>query len=257
MCLIGFHINDHPTYKLIVAANRDEVYKRPTKKANFWQDHPTVLAGRDLVQMGTWLGMTRCGRFAALTNYRKLEDHDDTKRSRGEIPTNFLQSTIDARTYLENLRNNRKKYNGFNTVVGTIDNLYYYGNYQTEIIRLEKGTHALSNHLLNTPWPKVTQIKLLLKQYVQKNDIIQPDDLFNILKTDDIAQDEKLPDTGVGLDLERKLSPIFIKMNEYGTRSSTVILVTHRHEVQFVERTYNTNGKKEEDVEYTFKIKSN
>lgn len=255
MCLIGFHINDHPTYKLIIAANRDEVYERPTEKASFWEDHPSILAGRDLVQMGTWLGITKYGRIAALTNYRKLEDHDETKTSRGEIVTNFLLDQVDGKTYLKNLKENNDKYNGFNTIVGTVDDLYYYGNYQSDIIKLEDGTHALSNHLLNTPWPKVTQIKSLIEQYVNHHKHIQPDDLFKILQTAEIAQDDDLPDTGVGLKLERQLSPIFIKMPKYGTRSSTVILVTHNNDVQFIERTYN-HGEKIENVQYCFQIKT-
>lgn len=253
MCLIGFHINDHPTYKLIVAANRDEFFKRPTEKASFWEDYPSLLAGRDLVQMGTWLGITKSGRFAALTNYRKLDDHDDTKASRGEIVSNFLIENIDAESYLQSLKEERNKYNGFNTIVGTVDELYYYGNYQSQIVKLTDGTHALSNHLLNTPWPKVTQIKSLLHDYVKQHEQLDYNELFNILKREDIAHDDDLPNTGVGLQLERTLSPIFIKSDGYGTRSSTVILVTHNNDVQFFERTYSSDTSYEE-VQFSFQI---
>lgn len=255
MCLIGLHINDHQTYKLIVAANRDEALNRPTDQAAFWEDFPSILAGRDLLQMGTWLGITKTGRFAALTNYRNLDDHDSKKTSRGEIVTNFLSQQVDAEHYLQTLKHDQNKYNGFNTIVGTIDDLYYYGNYQSDIIKLSKGTHALSNHLLNTPWPKVTQIKSLIAQYVTETEIVQPDKLFNILQTADIALDEDLPNTGVGLELERKLSPIFITMPEYGTRSSTVILVTHDNNVQFIERTY-TSKERFSEVQYSFQIEA-
>lgn len=253
MCLIGLHLNDHPTYKLIIAANRDEAFSRPTAQATFWNDHPNILAGRDLMQHGTWLGITKTGRFAALTNYRKLEDHDSEKASRGEIVSNFLIGTDHGEHYLQLLKNEHDKYNGFNTIVGTIDELYYYGNYHSDIIKLEDGTHGLSNHLLNTPWPKVTQIKSLLNEYAIQNKQLNPNNLFNILNQTDIAQDKDLPETGIGLTLERQLSPIFIEIENYGTRCSTVILVTHDNKVDFYEKTYNSELT-QKDVQFSFQI---
>lgn len=253
MCLIGLHINDHPTYKLIVTANRDEFFNRPTKQASFWDDKPSILAGRDLLHMGTWLGMTKTGRFAALTNYRKLEDYDETKISRGEIVPNFLTSRHDGDKYLHQLKREHYKYNGFNTIAGTVDQLYYYGNYQSDIIKLKQGTYGLSNHLLNTPWPKVTQIKTLLNDYVKTNNVLDPNELFSILNRSEMADDHLLPNTGIGIERERQLSPIFIKTDDYGTRSSTVILVTYDNNVQFIERTYNS-GDSYEEVRFSFQI---
>src|SRR5699024_4379940 len=112
--------------------------------------------GRDLEAGGTWLGMSRNGRFATLTNFRDIKYFNDKdKRSRGDIVTNFLNSTVHPTTYLQDLHERHEEYSGFNVIVGDADNLYYYGNEQSEIIKIEPGTHSLSNELLNTPWPKV------------------------------------------------------------------------------------------------------
>lgn len=254
MCIISFHFQQHPKYKLIVLANRDEMYRRPTKHAHFWEDHPNLLAGRDLEANGTWLGMKKDGRFAALTNYRDVKYfHTANKRSRGEIVANYLTGKDDPVHYLEQLHEKRHQYNGFNVIVGSPDELYYYGNEQGEIIKIEPGTHSLSNHLLNTPWPKVERAKEMLANYVLDNETVDPDVLFEQLHDRTIAPDESLPDTGVGLELERKLSPIFIRTDNYGTRSSTVILVSHDNEVQFIERIFNDGAFKKE-IPYHFKI---
>lgn len=254
MCIISFHFQQHPKYKLIVVANRDEMYRRPTKHVHFWEDHPNLLAGRDLEAHGTWLGMTKEGRFAALTNYRDLKYFNNhNKRSRGEIVTNFLTGSHAPEEYLQQLHEKREQYNGFNVIVGSPDELYYYGNEQGEIIKIEPGTHSVSNHLLNTPWPKVERAKENLSAYVSENENVDPDVLFEQLHDHTIAPDDVLPDTGVGLPLERQLSPIFIRTEDYGTRSSTVILVSHDNEVQFIERIFN-DGEFKQEIPYQFSI---
>lgn len=253
MCIITFHYQKHPKYKLIVAANRDEFYERPTKEAAFWQDYPQILAGRDLKEMGTWLGITKEGRFAALTNYRDLANERADRTSRGEIVTSFLTSNQDACSFLKKLRQVKDDYNGFNIILGTPDELYYYGNQQEDIVQVKSGTHSVSNHLFNTPWPKVKNARNMLQQYVDRNEEIKIDDLFKQLQDDQIAADEQLPNTGVGIDLERQLSPIFIKTEKYGTRSSTVILISNDNEVTFIERTYN-NGSFKKENKFEFQI---
>lgn len=253
MCIISFHVQNHPTYKLIIAANRDEFYARPTKNAHFWEDEPSILAGRDLKEMGTWLGITKQGRFAALTNYRDPQLEKNNKISRGSIITNFLTSDIDAPEYLAALRDNKDNYNGFNVIAGTVDDLYYYGNQQEKIMKLDAGTYSVSNHLLNTPWPKVKKASEMLHQYVSTHEKVEHSALFSQLHYSEIAEDELLPETGVGIELERQLSPIFIKTDNYGTRSSTVLLVTHDNDVLFVEQTYNDGSFKQEQT-FTFSI---
>ena len=255
MCIVNFHFQQHPKYKLILAANRDEFYKRPTDRVHFWDDLPNLIAGRDLEAKGTWLGMTKEGKFGTLTNYRDIKYFNQKdKRSRGDIVTNFLTDSIHPEKYLQQLHERRNEYSGFNVIVGDADELYYYGNEQGEIIKIEPGTHSLSNQLLNTPWPKVERAKSLLNDYVTNNETMNPDDLFTLLNDGTIAADEDLPNTGVGLPFERQLSSIFIQTDGYGTRASTVILITHDNEVQFIERTFN-EGTFESEVPYEFSIK--
>lgn len=249
MCIISLHVNDHPTYKLIVAANRDEFYNRPTKAANFWEEEPNLLAGQDLKAFGTWLGITKSGRFAALTNYRDIASEQADRKSRGDIVKNFLLEDVQAEAYLSQLRENRFDYNGYNVIVGeTVDQLYYYGNRQEDIIKIEPGTHTVSNHLINTPWPKVKNARSMLNDYVSAHAAIDVEVLFDQLASVDKAADDQLPDTGVGIDLERDLSPIFIQTDNYGTRASTVILVSHDNEVSFIERTFNSGNFKKENA---------
>lgn len=253
MCLINFSIQSHQHYKLIITANRDEMYERPTAPAQFWNDYPQLLAGRDLQQMGTWLGITKQGRFAALTNFRDPKYMNRNALSRGNLVKDYLVSQIKPEVYLQKVMKNKRNYNGFNLVVGDVDHLYYFGSEQDEIIPLEKGTHSLSNHLLNTPWPKVEKSKDMLHHYVSKQENPDLHAMFKMLTDRTIAQDEHLPDTGVGLELERQLSPIFIQMPNYGTRSSSIILVSKQNEVTFIERTYN-QGKHVNENKFNFTI---
>ncbi|GAB3061239.1 NRDE family protein [Virgibacillus ainsalahensis] len=254
MCLINFQINSHPNYKFIVAANRDEFYERPTAPAAFWEDHPTILAGRDLMQMGTWLGITKQGRFAALTNYRDPKHMKTGNLSRGEIVKNYLANDISPEGFLENLRKNQANYVGFNIIAGNPDQLFHYHNVKNQISEIPAGTHGLSNDSLNTPWPKVVKGKRNLQEYVMKHEKLDIDKLFEIVSDAEEAQDEDLPETGVDLDLERKLSPLFIKTPGYGTRSSTVLLVDRSNNVTFVERSYE-KGEFTGENRFEFQIK--
>ena len=253
MCLINFQFQEHPKYKLIVAANRDEFYKRPTAPAHFWEDEPTILAGRDLLQMGTWLGITKQGRFAALTNYRDPAHMTNDKISRGEIISNYLVGNVSPEDYLTSLNIKKEDYNGFNLIIGSPDQLLYYNNIEGEITELSAGTHGLSNHFLNTPWPKVISGKKMLHDYVMKKYLVQPSELFEILSNAEIAEDLYLPKTGIDIELERQLSPLFIKTAEYGTRCSTVLLVDKENNVTFVERTYE-NGLFKNESHFTFNV---
>jgi uncharacterized protein with NRDE domain len=229
---------DHPTYKLILAANRDESYNRPTQEAGFWEDKPKILAGRDLLQMGTWLGVTTEGRFAALTNYRHPDHMKSGKRSRGEITTNFLESDDSLQQYVKKLSHNKEEYVGYNILMGNPDELMYYNNIEDTVTKINPGTHGLSNHFLDTPWPKVEKGKAKLREYVMQTNLVNHEELFQILADSDEAQEEYLPDTGIGIELEKKLSPLFIKMPDYGTRCSTVLTIDQANRVSFTERTY-------------------
>lgn len=253
MCLILFSINQHPKYKVIIAANRDEFYQRPTKPANFWEDEPSILAGKDLEAGGTWLGMTREGRISMLTNYRDLSNLKSDAPSRGHLVSDFLKNEIEGDVYLNQISNRGHLYNGFNLISGRVDDLYYYGNYQNGVHKIESGTHGLSNALLNSSWPKVIKGKTKLNEIIKSPKIEIPD-LLNSLYDDSKAEDSKLPDTGVGYEKEKMLSPMFIKSENYGSRCSTVILIDKDNKVQFSERTYNPNDYDFTEKHFDWKI---
>lgn len=172
MCLIIFQKNNHPNYKLIVAANRDEFYERPTASADFWQDHPEVLAGRDLSKGGTWLGLTKSGQFAAVTNIRKPGMDGADKKSRGALVSNYLTGDIPAEQYLQSLEAEKDDYSGFNLLVGDQNNLFYLNNDGISPESVPDDTHGLSNHHLNTPWPKVVKGRSRLEDYLQSAESI-------------------------------------------------------------------------------------
>lgn len=234
MCLIFAAINYHPVYKLIVAANRDEFYTRKTAPANYWEDHPGVLGGRDLQAGGTWMGMTRSGKISMLTNYRDPKNIRPDAPSRGYLVSNYLTNDVDAESYLKGLQ--PALYNGFNLIVGDTDNLWYLSNYKDGITKLENGLYGLSNALLDSPWPKVVKGKMKLAPILGRSELTV-EDLMEFLYDTDVAT-ENLPDTGVSPDLERALSSMFIKTPNYGSRCSTVVLVDKANHVKFSERVY-------------------
>ena len=234
-------------------ANRDEFYERPTSKADFWDDHPDLLAGRDLEANGTWMGVTRQGRISMLTNYRDLANIKPNAPSRGHLVSDFLTAPFKPKNYLETLEQAGRKYNSYNIVLGTIDDLWYYSNEGERIYQLGSGVYGLSNHLLNTEWPKVTKGKEKLEHLLSSDDF-GPSNLFDAMFDDNIAPDNQLPDTGVGLERERWLSSMFIKSPKYGTRCSSAIMVDNDNNLQFVERTYDLNTFDFTEVNKKFKI---
>jgi uncharacterized protein with NRDE domain len=237
MCLIFLSIQDHPRYKLIVAANRDEFYQRRTAAAAYWNDHPEILGGRDLEAQGTWMAMNRNGRIAMVTNYRDLQNLKTVAPSRGALVTDYLLETNSPENYLTQVASKGNQYNGFNLVVGSPEELWYNSNYKKGVEQLSPGLHGLSNHLLDTPWPKVERGLEKMKKLVTANEIVSSQ-LFDVLFDDAVAPDNRLPDTGIGLERERALSSMFIKSPGYGTRCSTVILIDQNNSVQFSERVY-------------------
>ncbi|HEX5170764.1 MAG TPA: NRDE family protein, partial [Cyclobacteriaceae bacterium] len=224
MCLIFLSLNDHPEYKLIVAANRDEFYNRKTAPAQFWNEEQTILGGRDLEAGGTWMGITKEGKIAMVTNYRDLRNIKVNAPSRGHLVSEYLISGVNPVNYIDEVARNGKAYNGFNLIVGNPNELYYYSNYQANVAPVQPGVHGLSNHLLNSPWPKVKTGRERFNGLIRERPF-EPDDLLDMLYNDAAAPDEELPDTGVGLERERVLSSMFIKSPDYGSRCSTVVLV--------------------------------
>ncbi|KJS32075.1 MAG: hypothetical protein VR64_08125 [Desulfatitalea sp. BRH_c12] len=239
MCLILFAYQRHPNYRLVLAANRDEFYARPTAPLDFWQDHPDVLAGRDLEQGGTWMGVTRSGRLAAITNFREPSGVKSSAPSRGHLVADYLCGDETPQVYLQRIASIADQYNGFNLIVGDQGALCYFSTRSREVVPLRPGLYGLSNHLMDTPWPKVTRGKQKLGAYLQKTATIAAEPLFDLLQNQEIADDDLLPETGIGLDWERVLSPIFISSPGYGTRSSSVLLIDHADGLQLTERTWN------------------
>jgi uncharacterized protein with NRDE domain len=241
MCLIFFALNQHPDYKLIIAGNRDEFYNRKTSAAAFWPEYPTLLAGRDLEAMGTWLGITKQGRISMLTNYRDPVNINPAAPSRGKLVSDFLMTDATPETYLLEVSRKGGQYNGFNLVTGNESELWYYSNYGGAIEKMTDGYHGLSNHLLDTPWPKVQRGKAVFADIVLDSNA-NPEKLLDFLYNEERAADDLLPNTGLTLDWERALSSRFIKTSGYGSRSSTVILINQKNEVSFTERVYDTES---------------
>jgi uncharacterized protein with NRDE domain len=240
MCVIFFAFERHPDHPLIVLANRDEFYDRPTDPAHRWKARPDIMAGRDLVAGGTWLGVTDGGRFAAVTNYREPAAAPGIV-SRGSLVRDFLESEIAAADYMHAIESRRSDYSGFNLLTGEFGprrrELYYYSNRGRGVQRLEPGIYGLSNHLLDTAWPKVANGTRRFAELVSGGDLSN-EDCFRLLADETLAADGDLPDTGVGLDRERVLSPIFVRTPVYGTRGSTVVMRNSHLTWNFEERVF-------------------
>ena len=253
MCLIFFSVDNHPVYKMIVAGNRDEFYARKTASADYWPDHPQILGGRDLEAGGTWLAMNKNGRISFITNFRDPSHINVHAPTRGKLVSDFVLGNDSPYNYLKSIESDEKKYNGFNLVTGDDRGFSYLSNYGGETKMLAPGFYGLSNHLLDTPWPKVTSGKRLLAPVLNQRNI-DSHDVFEILHNELRADDSKLPDTGVPIDLERALSSMFIKTPNYGSRCSTVVLITHTGEVDFSERVYDPASDKFTVQNFKFKI---
>jgi len=238
MCLILFSYDNHPRYRLVFAANRDEFYMRPTLPMAFWKERPEILGGLDLQGGGTWMGVTRSGRIAAITNYRDPASLKNGAPSRGLLVSDYLTGTANPARYLEKLKPTGHLYNGYNLIAIDPDTLAYYGNRSGGIRLINPGTYGLSNHLLNTPWPKVERGKKALVKLLETDASPDPEAIFSILADRTPPDDSRLPDTGVGIEWERLLSPLFIAGKDYGTRSSTVILWERTGKLDLWERTF-------------------
>jgi uncharacterized protein with NRDE domain len=245
MCLVLIAWRAAADYPCVVAANRDEFHARPTARAEWWQDHPRILAGRDLEAGGTWLGVTRLGRFAALTNYRDPEQRRAdapgvTRPSRGLLVTSLLESGASVAESLTYLRDVGANYNPFNLIFSDGQRLGIYESALGRGRELGPGIYGLSNHLLDTPWPKVQSAKSRLEAALLGLTDTAP--LLALLRDDQPASDERLPQTGVGLQWERLLSSAFVRAPDYGTRSSTIVRIDARGRAYFEEWSWDSLG---------------
>jgi uncharacterized protein with NRDE domain len=254
MCLVLVAYHARPDLPLILAANRDEFYDRPTAAAEFWADAPDVLAGRDLKAGGTWLGIDRRGRLAAVTNYRQGQREDSAPRSRGKLVRDYLTEEVTASAHLQRVEREAGLYNGFNLLALDSSGLFYFSNREGRVRSLPPGVYGLSNHLLDTPWPKLVSAKDEFSAQLSgsKSDPILG--LFALLSDRSRPPDALLPATGIGPEWERLLSSAFIASDDYGTRSSTVIVVDQGGGVVFVERSFGPGGAPGLEARFEFQI---
>jgi uncharacterized protein with NRDE domain len=242
MCLILFAWQTHLRYPLVVAANRDEFHSRPTAAVDFWRESPQLLAGRDLQAGGTWLGITRQGRFAAITNYREPQSNEPLlEKSRGHLIRDYLLHSEVPATYAKKLQEQGIFYRGFNALLGDLDKLVYVSNRCETTFELKVGSHGLSNHLLDTDWPKVHLGRSRLDALLEE-DKVDPEALFELLADRDVVPGGEPPGFELSLAPELITRMTFIVSPEYGTRSSTVLLVDRDGGVTLIERQFDAAG---------------
>ena len=242
MCILFIAQRQRKDYPLIIAANRDEFHARPTQSSHIWSSHPPIFAGKDLQAGGTWMGVTRSGRIAALTNIRKPDSENPQARSRGELVVRYLLSQSSDSAFTHELTQQANQFNGYNLLFGTWQKLQVFNNHREQVESVSDGVHGLSNASFNAPWPKVSRGVGALTEYCNNAINLEEEALFALLKDSTQAPDELLPSTGIEQAWEKRLSPIFIQSPEYGTRSSTLLLVKRDGSASWTERTFNREG---------------
>lgn len=253
MCLIIVSFKAYPGYPLVLAANRDEMYQRPSRAAHFWPDFPSILAGQDAEHGGSWLGLHKNGRFAAVTNYRDGLKENNAVTSRGLLVSEYLQSQCSPVAFLEQRIADINNYNGFNLLVGDMNAMYFLSSREQNYKQLGAGTYGISNGDLDSAWPKVDWAKQHLSDLIA-DAAGNHEAILTMLANRDIPVDKRLPDTGIGVELERVLAPVFILSKEYGTRASTVLTIDNNNRTRFSERSYDSQGKAENTSLYEFTI---
>lgn len=239
MCILFIAIEQHPDYPIIICANRDEFHQRPTQNMHYWPEQ-NILAGKDLQAGGTWMGLSPNGNFSALTNFRRPANFDDKKRSRGDLVVKAL--TTNNQNTQQYLTKNSEQYNDFNLVFGQLNNLQAFDSVNKKFVTLKQGFHSICNGALDDIWPKMASgLKALEALVTAKKVNIEA--LFSVMGNQDTAEEEHLPDTGLNAELELLLSSIFIVSDEYGTRSTAVILQNTSGNIEVYERNYNNKAK--------------
>lgn len=239
MCLIFIAKNQHPELPFILAANRDEFYHRPALAAQPWDNYPHLIAGKDLSAGGSWLGITRQGTIAALTNIRQPNQTKTAAKSRGEIVKNYLVSDA-PQAVVEDIKQHKNDFAGFNLIYGNVfDTFSHISQAHDQTTVLDDGIHGLSNADLNAPWPKVAAGKQSIAKLCQQD--FHAEQWFQTL-ANPTTYPENLPNTGVSDTKEAALSAAFINLENYGTRASTLITVDRKGHIQFIERSFDEHG---------------
>jgi len=257
MCILFIAINQHPAYPLVIAANRDEYHDRPSSPMHYWPDHPGILAGKDELKGGTWLGVNRLGKFCAVTNFRTGESIDPGALSRGELVRMYLDGTyhrpdgdLDFHRFLFE---QGEKYGPFNLVFGDIENLHVYCNQDNTLTRLGDGFHSLSNGFVDQHWPKMSLGVQKLSTLITQGGTMEINTLDQIMHDQTLANDDDLPDTGVSREVERYISSIFIQGEQYGTRTTSYVIYSPKL-IQAHELNYNPTGSIADQQSFTVEI---
>ncbi|MDH5245836.1 MAG: NRDE family protein [Betaproteobacteria bacterium] len=249
MCLLVFAVRAHPRLPLIVAGNRDEFHARPTQAAHWWPDKPDIVGGRDLQAGGTWLAVTRNGRFAAVTNHRDAHRESAGLRSRGHLITGFLDSTGAAADYVESV--DGSAYAGFNLLVSDGRSAAYLSNRGGGLRELQPGIYGLSNATLDEPWTKVTRTRSGLAELIER-DNVNESSLMRLLGDREKASADEVETNGLSFAMAHALTAPFIVHPEYGTRCSTVMTIDDAGKVRFLERRFQPDGRQSGESKYTF-----
>jgi uncharacterized protein with NRDE domain len=249
MCLLVFAVRAHPRLPLIVAGNRDEFHARPTQAAHWWPDKPDIVGGRDLQAGGTWLAVTRDGRFAAVTNHRDAHRESAGLRSRGHLITGFLDSTGAAADYVESV--DGSAYAGFNLLVSDGRSAAYLSNRGGGLRELQPGIYGLSNATLDEPWTKVTRTRSGLAELIER-DNVNESSLMRLLGDREKASADEVETNGLSFAMAHALTAPFIVHPEYGTRCSTVMTIDDAGKVRFLERRFQPDGRQSGESKYTF-----
>lgn len=238
MCLIVFAWRPQSRQPLLLLANRDEIHSRPSAPLAQWPDQPSIYAGRDLEAGGTWLGIAEQGRFAALTNIRDMS-LPLGEQSRGALVSDYLASQQTPQAYLQEIAAKTSQYSGFNLLVGDLHSIWYLNSSAPRPMRLSPGVYGLCNGSLDTPWPKLVRARSLFAEHLNA----QEHTLFELMQDESRADDDQLPDTGVGLSMERMLSSVFIRGESYGTRAISLLRRFDNGWTSLDERSYAENGR--------------
>lgn len=250
MCLVVFAWRCHPDYRLVVAANRDEQHARPAADMDWWPDQPDLLAGRDLQAGGTWLAVSRSGRFATVTNFRERFRPARSERSRGELVSNFVSGQAVPLEYSAAL--DGSKYAGFSLLTADADNLCYTSNRDDVTTNLAPGIYGLSNASLDTPWPKLVRTRDALRALMERN-TVNPEALMRLLADSTPASVKELDET-LPVELARAVSAPFIKTERYGTRCTSVALIGNDDRAYVAERRFDEQGRQTGEQQFRFEL---
>ena len=249
MCLIAFAWDAHPDYRLVLAANRDELHARPSQDMHWWPDRPDILAGRDLLAGGTWLAMNKSGRFATVTNYREGHPKRAGQASRGDLVTGFVSGSDTPESFVNGIDGER--YAGFNLLTGDRTGLWYVSNRGDGPVALSPGVYGLSNASLDTPWAKLVRTRDTLADFMSDGNVDETQ-LMRMLADRSVAPVAEIEQGDLSFELARAVTAPFIVTADYGTRCTTVLMWSADGRVSVTERRFDASGRRSGESTFRF-----